>query len=83
MWCYTKYNSCIYATIHSNNQKETTTMNQQEQNNYNLLSLREVPKGGKFIKEYRAFEGDYRVIVEYPNGYQARYTISGDVSKQM
>ena len=58
-------------------------MNEQELRNYETLKRNVELSGGRFVKEYRAYEGDYRVIVEYPNKHQARYTVSGEHAGQM
>lgn len=43
----------------------------------NLYFLQE-RTGEKFVRQYRAFEGDWRVITETRDGRQKRYTITED-----
>lgn len=49
-------------------------MNELEKRNYNLVK----ELGGNIVKEYRAFEGDYRVIVRLASGEEKRYFISSE-----
>lgn len=51
---------------------------EQEIKNINTLRDNAKSSNGRIIKMYRAFEGDARVIIEYPNGTQHKYTVSGE-----
>lgn len=35
----------------------------------------QIPEGETIVKMYKAFEGDYRVITQSPNGFENRYTV--------
>lgn len=57
-------------------------MTEQERKNYQSLTSHVSIYFGKVVKEYRAIEGDYRVIIEY-EGLQERYSITGDVWRRL
>lgn len=57
-------------------------LTEQERKNYQSLTNHAATYFGKVVKEYRAIEGDYRVIIEY-EGMQERYTITGEVWRRM
>lgn len=58
------------------------TITEQERKNYEALTNHAAIYFGKVVKEYRAIEGDYRVIIQYDD-FQERYTVTGDTFRRM
>lgn len=58
-------------------------MTTREIGNVSKMKEKAAAAGKRIVKEYRAIEGDLRVILEDSSGAQERWTVSGKEPQQM